>query len=698
MVGRVYTVVWQDIVYGIMLSLWKQNPFDYMRNQNNINTELRSLSEDAALHDFQDVINARKQRVVDLKERLCGDQSLADFASGHEFFGLHKTTNGWVLNEWAPNATKIVVVGEFSDWQELPAYEMTRGEAGVWSITIPTEVLKHNMLYRLSMHWDGGRGDRLPAWCRREVQDDHTHIFNAQVWDPGMTYEWKYPEMPHRERPLIYEAHVGMSSEEAKVATWEEFRTQRLPKLVDSGYNTIQLMACMEHPYYGSFGYHVSGFFALSSRFGTPEEFKALVDDCHSKGFRVIIDLVHSHAVKNELEGLGAFDGTRYQYFHDGDKGEHPAWDSLCFNYDKDEVLHFLLSNCRFWLDEYKVDGFRFDGITSMLYTHHGLGEAFDSYTKYFGDQVDSDAYAYLALANEVIHTVRPGAITVAEDVSGMPGLGASVADGGCGFDYRLAMGITDFWFKLFDISDENWDMWHLWHELTNKRQDEATISYVECHDQSIVGGKSAIFTMADANIYTGMHKGSGNLEVERAVALHKMTRLITASTVGNGYLNFMGNEFGHPEWIDFPREGNGWSYDKCRRQWSLAEDDNLRFKPLNEFDKAMMSLIREGQVIDYRIQPMMIDNEKKVLIYERGGFFFLFNFHPNNSYADYGVTALPGKYALVLNSDSPAYDGHGIVQEPQEYFTVEDRRGSELVNELKVYLPCRTALVLKRV
>lgn len=663
---------------------------------NSIKTTLSPLKDDKALEHYWGRIMHRKQKTQDIKHRLCGQQSLADFASGHEYFGLHKTNKGWTLREWAPNARQIFVVGDFSDWQEHEAYEMQKGDAGIWTIEFPKDTLKHEMHYRLSMHWDGGQGERLPAWCRREVQDMHTHIFSAQVWDTE-PYKWQHPDSPHEDQPIIYEAHVGMSSEEEKVSTWEEFRTQRLPQLVGSGYNTIQLMAVMEHPYYGSFGYHVSGFFALSSRFGTPEEFKALVDDAHSKGFRVIIDLVHSHAVKNELEGLGNYDGTRYQFFHDGDRGEHPAWDSYCFNYNKDEVLHFLLSNCRFWLDEYNVDGYRFDGITSMLYKHHGLGDTFDHYDKYFNDSVDEDAYCYLALANELIHTVRPSAITVAEDVSGMPGLGAPVDQGGCGFDYRLAMGIADFWFKLFDISDENWDMWHLWHELTNKRQDEATISYVECHDQAIVGGKSAIFTMADAEIYYNMHKGSGNLTIERAVALHKMTRLITVSTSGNGYLNFMGNEFGHPEWIDFPREGNDWSYNKSRRQWSLAEDENLRFKPLMDFDRAVMTLMRDRHIIDYRIQTLMIDDEKKILAYERGGLFFFFNFHPSQSYPDYAITTIAGKYNLILNTDSPQFDGHGIVSEPQEYFTNSYSVGSEVNHELKIYLPCRSALVMER-
>ena len=174
-------------------------------------------------------------------------------------------------------------------------------------------------------------------------------------------------------------------------------------------------MAIQEHPYYGSFGYHVSSFYAASSRFGTPDDLKHLIDDAHSMGIAVIMDIVHSHAVKNELEGLGRFDGSYNQYFYGDHRREHPAWDSLCFDYGKNEVLHFLLSNCKFWLEEYGFDGFRFDGVTSMLYYSHGLGQAFGSYDDYYNGGQDTNAITYLSLANEVIHTVNPNAITIAE-------------------------------------------------------------------------------------------------------------------------------------------------------------------------------------------------------------------------------------------------------------------------------------------
>ena len=484
-----------------------------------------------------------------------------------------------------------------------------------------------------------------------------------------------------------------MAQEEPKVGTYREYREKILPRIARSGYNTIQLMAVMEHPYYGSFGYHVANFFAVSSRFGTPEEFKELVDAAHGYGLRVIIDLVHSHAVKNEAEGIARIDGTRCAYFHEGARGEHSAWDSLCFDYSKPEVLHFLLSNCRFYLDEYRVDGFRFDGVTSMMYLHHGLGRAFTGYADYFNDEIDEDAITYLALANRVIHEVRPDAVTVAEDVSGMPGLASSSHCGGIGFDYRMAMGVTDMWFRLFDLPDQDWDLFHLYWELTNHRRDERSISYVECHDQAIVGGKTAIFRLADAAMYDAMHIGSNSPAVDRAMALHKMVRLATAAAAGHGYLNFMGNEFGHPEWIDFPREGNQWSLSHARRQWSLADAPNLRFHFLRDFDRAMLALAGRAEFYHTRPQAVRIDNESKVLIFERDGYWFCFNFHPERSLVDYAFEVPPGEFETVLDSDAPEFGGFGLRQPGQHYYSRYEN-GAEVIS---VYLPCRTALVLHR-
>ena len=561
--------------------------------------KLRLVKNDPWLEPFENAINGRHMHVMDKMKELTnnGRKTLSEFASGHLYFGLHRTDKGWVFREWAPNATEIYLIGDFNGWQEMPEYKLKRlRNSNNWELKLKPEALKHGDLYKLKVYWDGGCGERIPAWVRRVVQDEQTKIFSAQVWNPEKPYKFKKRVFRPNTAPLlIYECHIGMSQEEEKVGTYTEFREKVLPRVIADGYNCIQIMAVQEHPYYGSFGYHVSSFFAPSSRFGTPEELKQLIDEAHQNGLAVIMDIVHSHAVKNEVEGLGNFAGDPNQYFYPGDRHEHPAWDSLCFDYGKNEVLHFLLSNCRYWLEEFHFDGFRFDGVTSMLYYSHGLGEAFCNYNDYYNGHEDDNAICYLSLANLLIHEVNSKAITIAEEVSGMPGLALPVQDGGYGFDYRLAMNIPDYWIKIIkEKVDEEWKPSSMFWEVTNRRKDEKTISYAESHDQALVGDKTIIFRLIDSDMYWHFKKGDENERVHRGIALHKMIRLLTASTLNGGYLNFMGNEFGHPEWIDFPREGNGWSYKYARRQWSLVDNKDLCYHYLGDFDKAMLQVIKD--------------------------------------------------------------------------------------------------------
>lgn len=655
------------------------------------------LTSDPYLRPYFGEIQNRKQKITDTEQWLTGGKmELKDFASAHEYYGLHDQGESWVFREWAPNATMIYLIGDFSGWECRDEYRLKRiNDNGDWELRLDKDAIHDQDLYRLKMFWNGGEGDRLPAYARRVVQDENTKIFNAQVWTSK--YEWQYPGTNIRHPFLkIYEAHVGMSSEEERIATYDEFRKYVLPRIVDAGYNTIQLMGVQEHPYYGSFGYHVANFFAPSSRFGTPQELKHLIDEAHRNNVAVVMDLIHSHSVKNVVEGLSKFDGTEYQYFHSGDRGYHEAWDSRCFDYGKNQVLHFLLSNCRYWLDEFNVDGFRFDGITSMLYLHHGIGYTFTSYDDYFNQHVDTDAYVYLSLANKVIHDVNPSAVTLAEDISGMPGLVSSPDQGGSGFDYRQAMGVSDYWFKMLkDMRDEDWNMDNLWHELTNKRPEEFTVSYVECHDQALVGGKTLIFELADKDMYTDMHRNRQNIVIDRAVALHKMARLATLGTADGGYLNFMGNEFGHPEWVDFPREGNNWSYKYSRRQWSLRDNEGLIYHDLAEFDRDMMTLDIQEMANSFP-SPVYLHNNDKLMAFTRGRYLFLFNFHPGESFTDYMVPVdRKGKYKLILDSDREKYSGFERIEPGQEFHT-QHKEGDSHTNYIKVYLPSRSAMVLE--
>ena len=665
------------------------------------NTYPKLVQDDMWLEPFAETIVRRNNEAREKEDEITGEGSLADFATGYLYFGLHQTEYGWVIREWVPNATFIFLIGTFNNWEEEKAYYFHRLENGVWELNLKKDQLKHGDLYALSVHWPLGYGKRIPAWASRVVQDSESNIFNAQVWAPEKTYSWKNTGFKRSaEPPLIYEAHVGMSGEAEKVHSYNYFRENMLPRIKANGYNTIQLMAIPEHPYYGSFGYHVSSFFAPSSRFGTPDELKQLIDEAHGMGLAVIMDLVHSHAVKNEIEGLGKYDGTRFQFFHDGEKGEHPAWDSYCFNYGKNEVLHFLLSNIKYWLEEFKFDGFRFDGVTSMLYFDHGLGKAFTRYNDYFDANVDHEATTYFNLANKLIKQVNPNSLSVAEDMSGMPGLAVPIEDGGLGFDYRLAMGVPDFWIKIIkEKSDDEWDVGDIFYQLTSKRLDEKVVSYAESHDQALVGDKTIIFRLIDKEMYFSMRKDQPNLIVERGIALHKMIRLVTATTAGGAYLNFMGNEFGHPEWIDFPREGNGWSYKHARRIWSIAENPELKFHWLYDFDKEMIQFINHDKLLTIPPVDFVMENKPdKVLAYHRGLFLFVFNFNPAQSFTNYGIPLGPGKYKIVLNTDSGRFGGQDLVDENIHYYTLPAGKKTDSQHYLKLYLPARTALVLKKI
>lgn len=655
---------------------------------------LKLVTNDTGLMPYSKVITKRRERTLLKSAELCNGKPLKDIGNGYFYYGLHRYPEHWVLREWAPNADMIYLVGDFSDWQAQDQFRMERLSNGNWEIVLPPHLLKHGDLYKLLVEWHGGSGERIPAYCRRVVQDDHSKIFSAQVWLPKQAYVWRHTPPAVATEPLIYEAHVGMSSEKHKVACFNDFRTQVLPYIAEAGYNTIQLMAIQEHPYYGSFGYQVSNFFAVSSRFGTPEELKQLIDDAHGLGIAVVMDIVHSHSVSNELEGLSRLDGSTDLYFHAGERGNHPAWGSRCFDYGKNEVLSFLLSNCKYWLEEFRFDGFRFDGVTSMIYLDHGLEKDFTSYADYYDGKQDEDALTYLSLANQLIHELKPDAITIAEDVSGLPGLAAPLADGGIGFDFRMAMGVADFWIKMIkEKEDENWRVGDMFYELTNKRKDEKTISYAESHDQAMVGDQTIIFRLLDKEMYFSMDMQKPNLIVDRGIALHKMIRLLTISTAGNAYLNFMGNEFGHPEWIDFPREGNGWSYQYARRQWSLRTDPKLRYRFLAEFDKAMIALVRKENILKHLPYAIVQDNEDQMLVFKRGNVVFLFNFNPQKSFFDYGFRIDKGSYRIVLSSDNARFNGFNRIDETIVYPTSEVNRE----HWLKVYLPARTALVLKK-
>ena len=656
------------------------------------------FKHDPALLPYARDIEQRMQNYAHKKqELLSGGQSLRDFANGHEYFGFHRTANGWVYREWAPAADALWLTGDMVGWRwfDLP---MTPIGNGVFELMLDDPSLLYDGCHVKVIVRTGERTvERIPTYIRRVEQDAQTYAWCGVIVDEP-PYAWKHPDFtPTGDAPCIYECHVGMAQEREGIGRYAEFAQNVLPRIRDLGYNTVQIMAIMEHPYYGSFGYQVSSFFAACSRYGTPNELKALIDTAHGMGLTVLLDVVHSHAVKNTAEGLNEFDGTTYQFFHEGARGDHPAWGTKLFNYNKNEVIHFLLSNLKFWLDEFHFDGFRFDGVTSMIYHDHGLGAAFTDYGKYFSMNTDTEAITYLQLANELIREVKPSALTIAEDMSAMPGMCLPIEQGGIGFDYRLAMGNPDLWIKLLrDCPDETWDMWQIWGELTSRRPKEKYIGYVESHDQALVGDKTVMFRLCDKAMYTDMAKWSTDPIIERGIALHKMIRMVTMTLGGEGYLNFMGNEFGHPEWIDFPREGNGWSYFYCRRQWSLADDSNLKYEYLNAFDRAMMKILRRKSFFKRAPKCSFIDANCQVLTYERGGLTFALNFSPTRSYEGYWLTVPEaGSYRVMLSTDAECFGGADRISESYVYTASLHPDG---LYKIQIYLPARTALCLRKV
>lgn len=643
-------------------------------------------------------INLRMDNYNRMKtELLTDEQSLTDFANGAEYFGIHKTEGGWVYREWAPAAEAMFFMGDFNGWNKT-ANPMRYIGNGVFEVFLEGEnALWNGCKVKAVVLHQGQMLERIPLYAKRVVQDPGNYVWSAEVYESG-DFVWSDEGFKAPKTPYIYECHIGMAQEKQGIGTYKEFKEFNLPRIKDLGYNTIQVMAVMEHVYYGSFGYQVSNFFAASSKYGTPDELKDLINTAHDMGIQVLLDVVHSHAVRNTAEGLNEFDGTVYQFFHAGGRGDHSAWGTKLFDYGKHEVIHFLLSNLKFWMTEYHFDGFRFDGVTSMLYHDHGLGTAFDHYDKYFSLNTDTEAVTYLQLANELIHEVNPNALTIAEDMSGMPGMCLPIPDGGIGFDYRLAMGIPDMWVRMVkDRKDEDWDLWNIYYELTGRRPQEKVIGYVESHDQALVGDKTMMFRLCDSEMYYKMDKASKSMIIDRGIALHKMIRLLTASLGGEGYLNFMGNEFGHPEWIDFPREGNNWSYFYCRRQWSLTDNPELKYGWLNAFDKAMLSVLQKNRVLSKgETHNLWIHQGDMVMVYERNGLLFIFGFHPSKSFSGYFIpVTAAGEYKVVLSTDTEEFGGFNRAATNIEYVTetLPDGRTGFLY-----YIPSRTAVVMKRI
>ncbi|MSS78594.1 alpha amylase C-terminal domain-containing protein [Anaerococcus sp. AGMB00486] len=656
------------------------------------------LEIDPWIKDYKSDIDLRMEEFKKQKSKLLKKgEKLKDFANAHNYYGIHKTRTGWVYREWAPNAKGLYLIGDFNNW-DRHSHPLEKINNEDWEINIKgIRTIPHKSRIKVMIDYGDRTQDRIPLYARR-VERDENLDFSAVVLNPRKKFEWTDEKFKtKKDNLLIYETHIGMAQEKEGIGTYKEFEKNILPRIKDEGYNTVQFMAIAEHPYYGSFGYQVSNFFSPSSWYGENDELKSLINKAHEMGLNVIMDLVHSHAVKNTNEGINEFDGTDYQFFHKGEEGNHPDWDSKLFDYAKPGVCHFLLSNIKYWLEEYHFDGFRFDGVTSMIYKNHGRGVSFDNYSKYFSMNTDIEAINYLQMANELIREIKKDAITIAEDMSAMPGMCLPIKYGGIGFDYRLSMGMPDFWEKTLSIRDEDWDMGKMWYELSTYRPEEKRIAYVESHDQALVGSKTTIFRLADSAMYWEMEKDKHSIVIDRAIALHKMIRWITISMGADAYLNFMGNEFGHPEWIDFPREGNNYSYHYARRLWSLADNGLLKYEWLLNWDKRMLENIKDNNQLGNDIFRLWLDNDRKVIAYRNNDLVYIFNFHPQNSYDSFQVPIHDkGEFKVVLDTDDIEFGGLGRIS--KDYVYESKNLEHTDYDGIEIYLPSRTALALKKV
>lgn len=470
---------------------------------------------------YLSVIDAHHRHFERTLAQICESEGTLHafcFTNGLRAFGLQRTQHGFRYREWAPAAVAMSLVGDFNDW-DAQRHLCCRDARGIFETHVPdlpdgSPAIRPGMRYKAMVHVrkEGNRlhvEPRVPAWARCTAQDPFTGDMCAVVPPQGLEeYAWCHPRPAPLPSPRVYEVHVGISSTSPIVADWSHLRHEVLPRVVALGYTALLLMAVQEHGLYCSFGYQVTSFFAPPSRFGSPVDLQALIDAAHGYGLQVFVELVHSHASANPHEGLHAFDGSDGLYFLDGPAGWHAEWGTRLFDFGRLEVLRFLLCQVCWFAEAYRVDGFRFDAVSTALYRHRSLdghGRFDKGLDDYFGPNsgMDVAALTYFKLVNLLTHElVQPPLVTIAEEHSGLPGLCAPVLERGVGFDFRQAMGLAPLWERLLSTPSARIDMAHLSEELCRRRIEERRLAYCECHDGSLVGGQSLAFRMMGAGMY----------------------------------------------------------------------------------------------------------------------------------------------------------------------------------------------------
>ena len=580
----------------------------------------------------------------------------------YEKLGAHLTeingSEGVLFAVWAPNALRVSVVGEFNEWDGRRHSMRFHVDNGIWELFIPG--LGEGTLYKyeIKTRYQGYMVSKAdPVGFYSELRPKNASI----VWDIGK-YEWQdqdwvesRAEKQAADAPIsIYEVHLGSwrRKEGWEWLTYQDLARDLIPYVKHMGYTHIELLPIAEHPFDGSWGYQVTGFFAPTSRFGTPDEFMAFVDACHQEGIGVILDWVPAHYPKDEV-GLGFFDGTHLYEHADPRQGAHPDWGTYIFNYARNEVSQFLISNALFWLDKYHIDGLRVDAVASMLYLDFSR-EPGEWVPNRFGGRENLDAIAFIRRFNTAVHQYFPGVITLAEESTSWPGVSHPVSEGGLGFSYKWNMGWMHDTLQYIE-TDPIYRSFHhgtLTFSLLYAFSEKFVLPF--SHDEVVHLKKNMLDKMPGdlwqkfANLrllfgYQWSHPGKK--------------------------LQFMGTEFG--QW----REWN----EAQSLDWHLLDQDSKHI--------GLQELVRDLNGL-YRSESALHEEE-----YSWNGFFWVDLHDSQNSILSYGRRSVdddgtilvvcnftpvvrpgyrlgvpePGVYEEILNTDAADYGGSNVVNEPRE-------------------------------
>lgn len=596
----------------------------------------------------------------------------------YQYFGAHLNEKGVTFRVWAPNAQGVAVVGDFNGWNihDHPMSPVS-DRHGIWELFIPA--LSQGQLYKYAVRQQDGeiayKAD--PYGFYSEVKPKTASI----IWTLE-GYDWqdenwckKRTETDWLKMPInIYEAHLGSwkRNEQGDYLSYHELADQLVPYLVEMHYTHIELMPIMEHPFDGSWGYQLTGYYAATSRYGDPQGLMHFIDCCHQAGIGVILDWVPGHFCKDD-QGLRHFDGTSQYEF-----SEHQQWGTMVFDYGKPEVLDFLISNAHFWFDRYHIDGLRIDGVASMIELNHGLdGEPFHN-TQGGTDRLE--ALAFLRELNTIIFRDFPFAIMSAEDSTSYPMVTWPVDKGGLGFNLKWDMG----WMH------DTLDYMKTDPMFRNRFHNLLTFSMAYAFNENFILPLSHDEVVHSKRTILDKMFGDYNMKFDQFRILFGYLM-----THPGKKLSFMGNEFApFLEWrVDESLEWFLLDYQKHQEIHTYIKDLNKFYRK----EKALWSDDHSWAGFEW-LEPN--NSEQSILIFKRLGstekdtLITIINFCPL-SYNDYqiGVPA-PGNYRLAFNSDDRSYGGSGFTMKKTMKAQTSPLHGQDY--SVSINIPPSSVIVLK--